>query len=875
MRTMRMLLHRLRSLIRRRKADEELEREIELHLDQLTRLNFASGMPLIEARQAARREFGPDAAIREKCRDTRRVNWLQDFFKDLGYAWRSLMRTPVFAATAILTIALGIGVNTAVFSVIHTVLLDPLPFRDPGKLVHVAETHPEFPAFQVAAPDFYDWQRMSKSFDGLAAYTFQEMNKWTILGDGEPEPVQTVQASYRLFPLLGVQPLLGRWYSGDEEARKAPVILINESLWRRKYGADPSIIGRRIRLVDWPVTVIGVVSKHQAQPPWADVWMPLSFLDPALTQTRRFHALEVIGRVKSGITMEQAHAEMKGIAASLGRSFPETNGIIGAAVIPLSSWTTGEIRPALLIAWAAVSLVLLLACANVAHLVLVRTVHRSREMAVRVALGAGTSRLTRFLLAENLAVAAAGGVAGALLAHLFLPWLTQSAGGEIPRLDSPSLTLAAFLFGTALAVLCSILFALPALFHSRRLDIQQVIKQSSGVSMGHRRSWFGSSIIAAEIALALVVLTGAGLLYRSFVVLLNEETGFDRNGVLAVEIPLALDWQQSAKVFEQQVAPRLRAIPGVVSVSAANCGPMMLKSTETSRFSTRFGIVGQVFDPGSYPVAQLRWTTPGYFDTLHIPLKAGRLLTEADIGKPAYLINEALARRYFPHQDPVGRQILNGVTGPSPQASPIAGVVGDVRDLGLDLEPRPTLYQLAVSNRMTVLIRAQVAPASLIAPVREAIRAVNPDAPITTNAPLENIIRTSLARRRFALQLLGVFAVLAALLTAVGVYGVISYSLSQRSSEFAIRMALGAGRGHLTRLILRGFAIPAAAGILAGAWLAYLFARTLRTQLYKLSPADPGVLSACALALLVLVAASALRPAARAASISPMSVPRE
>ena len=805
----------------------------------------------------------------------RRVNWFQDVAKDLRYALRSLLRTPAFSVTAVLTVALGIGVNTAVFNLIYTVLLDPLPYRDSERLVHLAETHPDFPAYQVAAPDFFDWQTTAASFDGIAAYTFQEMNKWTITGDGEPEPVQIVQASYQLFPLLGVQPLIGRAYTAEEEAKKSPVILLSESLWRRKYGSDPSIVGRKIRLVDWLVTVVGVVPQRQAQPSWAQVWMPLSFLDPALTETRRFHTLEVIARLKSGTGVDQAQAEMKGIAGRLALTYPLTNGKVGVVVLPLSLWATGPVRPALLIAWAAVSLVLLLACANVAHLVLVRTVHRSREIAMRAALGAGSARITRFLLAENFLLATAGGALGAILARVLLPSLSRLAPVDISGLHSSLLSPGALLFGGLATVLCASLFALPAVLHSRKLDLQQVIKQSRGASLSHRRSWFGPSIIAAEIAMAFVVMTGAGLLYRSFVALLEEKTGIDSQGVLAVEIPLALDWGSSAKLFEQKIAPRLREIPGVTLVAAANCGPMMLHSGEISRFSMPFNVVGRTFDPGNVPVGQLRWTTPDYFRTLRIPLKRGRLFTDADIGKQGYLINETLAHRFFPNQDPVGRRLWKNIVSPSPTAVPIVGVVGDVRDLGLDREPGPMLYELGVSNRMTLLIRGNVSPTSLIPAVRAAIRTAGPRDAITTLAPLDQIIQTSVARRRFALDLLGLFAILAAALTVIGVYGVISYSLSQRTTEFAIRFALGAERSHVWRLILRTFAAPTTMGLLAGSWLAYLFARTLHTQLYKLSPTDPLALAISAIALLLLVFLSALHPIARAASVSAAAALRE
>ncbi len=796
--------------------------------------------------------------------------------KDFGYAIRSLLRSPAFTATAILTVALGIGVNTALFSVIHRVLLDPLPYPDPARLVHVAETHPEFPDFQVAAPDFLDWQRSAKSFDGMAAHTFEAINKWVILGDGDPEPVQIVQASHQLFAMLGIRPLLGRAYTAEEEASKATVILLSESLWRRKYGSDPNIVGRKIRLVDAPHTVAGVISTGQAQPHWGEVWMPLSFLDVALTESRRFHALEVVARLKPGVSVEQAQAEMKTIAGNLARAYPGTNRTIGASVMPLSSWTTGEIGPALLISWAAVLLVLLLTCANLAHLVLVRTVLRSRELAIRAAMGAGVARLRRFLLTENLVVALAGGALGGLLAWIAVPVLTRMAGREIPRMDSDSVSPEALLFGAGATLLCGLLFSLPALFHSGKLDLNMAIKQGGGAAMSHRRSWFGPTIMAAEVALALVVTMGAGLLYRSFAALLDERTGFDAQGVMAAEMPLSLNWQQSAKEFERRVAPRLREIPGVTSVSAVNIGPMGLRSTDLNRFASRFGIVGRVFEPGSFPVAQVRWTTPDYFNTLRIPLRQGRLFGEADLGKPGFIVNETLARRFFPNQDPVGQQILTGVVGPNaPQATPIVGVVGDVRDLGLDIEPRPTLYSIGVSNRMTVLVRGQGAPEALGTAIRRAIRQVSPDAPISQLAPLEDVVQNSLARRRFALDLLGAFAMLAALLTAIGVYGVVSYSLSQRTSEFAIRYALGALPRNVLGLIARNYALPVAGGVLAGAWLAWIFAGALRTQLYKLTPADPLTLGAAVLALIVLVLLAALRPVAKAASVSAAAVPRE
>jgi len=856
---------------RRKRVERELDDELRFHLEREVEKLVQRGMTPEAAMRQARIALGGLDSTKEQVRDTRPARWLEDAASDISYALRSLRRSPAFAVAAILTIALGLGVNAAVFQLVHAVLLEPLPYRAPQQLVHIAETQPLFPVYQTAAPDFFDWRRMSTSFDGLAAHTFQEMNKWVIRGDGEAEEVQVVQASANLFPMLGAQPIVGRFYTEEEERGKSAVVVLSEGLWKRKYHADRSIVGRQIRLVDWPVTVVGVVSQQQAQPNWGEVWMPLTFLDPALTETRRFHALEVVGRLKPGVTVAAADSEMRGIAERLALAHPETNRAIGASVSPMSSWLTGGMRPALLIAWAAVSLVLLLACANVAHLVLVRAVHRSREMGLRLALGAGTSRLARFLLAESSLVSIAGGLLGAVLAHLLLPWLVE----HFDHLEATRIAPVTLAFDAASTLACAVLCAWPAVRFARRLDPQQVILQSRGASLSHRRSLFGPVILAAQVALAFVVLTSAGLLYRSYATLLNEPLGFDASNVLAVEVPLALDWERSAKIFEQKVAPRISSIAGVRDVAASNFVPMTLSPTEISRFTTRFGVPGQPLTEEGYPLAQLRWTTPAYFRALTVPLLRGRLFIDADIGKPGCLINEALARQYFPGQDPVGQHLMRNVGGPKPEPATILGVVGNVRDLALDVEPQPAIYEIGISNRVTLLIRTMVSPAALIQPVRSVLREINPDRALRNLAPLENLIAWSLARRRFGLELLGIFAALAAILTAVGVYGVVSYALSHRAHEFAIRRALGADGGQLAVLVLKRFALPTLAGLSAGAVLAAIFAGVLKTQLYKMPASDPVTLIATGAGLLALIAGAALRPAIAAASVSLKSIPRE
>lgn len=744
-----------------------------------------------------------------------------------------------------------------VFRQVYDTLLEALPFRDPRGLAHLMETHPEFPRTQIAAPDFDDWKRLNRSFEQMAAFTFQAANKWTLTGEGEPEIVQVTQASHELFPMLGVKPLLGRWYSADEEAKKTPVVLISEGLWRRKLSADPNIAGKTIRLVGFAVTVVGVVPGRQAVPSWADVWMPISFLDPALTGSRKFHALEAIGRLRGGVTLQQAEADLRNIAARLAVEHPATNRGIGASAIGLQSSLTGDARPGLLMAWGAVSLVLLLACVNVAHLVLVRTAARAREVAVRAALGASRKQIALFLFSENLMIAALGGA---------VAW----------GLISISQRQAPLPFIGAAVVVTAVLFGLPALFHLRGMDLYQTIKQSAGAWGSHRKTWFGNAILASEVALALAVVAGAALLYRSYAALLAEDVGFRAERVAVLDtMMLGTTWEEGLRRFEQEIAPRLRAVPGVISVAAANCAPMTLSASDTGRFATRFGIPGHTFEAGQYPVAQLRWVTPDYFSTMGIPLQRGRLLESKDRGKPGYLINATLARRFFGNQDPVGKTILMGVTDAQPQEVPVLGVVGDVRDLGLDIAPQPTLYQYAASPREAVLVKTAGDPAALIPALRRAIREARPEAVIPLAAPLTTIVEASLAQRRTTLTLLGAFAALAALLTAIGVYGVMSYALGRRSNEFAIRIALGATPSRVRGLVFRHMALPLSGGLAAGCWLHWIFAQAMRTQLYKTTPADPVVLLCATLGVCIIAMIAAAQPIRRAAAIAPESILRE
>ena len=781
---------------------------------------------------------------------------------------RALSRRPAFALAAILTVALGVGANTAVYRVIYAVLLRPLPFLDPQHLVQIWESTPVLPQLQATVPDFEDWRNETHSFSQIAAYTFQEMNRITLLGQGDPEVIQATDATASLFPTMGIQPLLGRVFTLDDERAKRPLVLISEKLWRRKFAADPAAIGRAIRLETLSFTVIGVIPTRQAFPEWADIWMPFSWIDPELPTTRKYHPLETIARLQPHSTIEQAQTEMRALAARLAAEHRETNGAVGAFVVPLARQIAGDVRPALLLVWAAVGLVLLMACANLAHMLLARMLDRRQEMAIRVALGAGRGQLIRMVFTESLLLALVGGTAGAAFAFAADSILESMAQGRIPRLEPLGFAGHAPMFVLLASILCGVLFALPACAQAFRTQTAP----AAGRSISKQRSAIGSILIAAEVAMAFVVLAGAALLLRSFVALLGEDPGFQSKGVLAMEIPMPTsryDDTKSAEFWKAHLMPAVRALPGVDDVAAANCAPMTLAPTAHGRFATRFAIEGRTFDPGRYPVAQYRWMSPGYFRVLGIPLKRGRWLTEADRDQPRYLINETLARQYFPHEDPTAHRLIMGVMDTHRDLIEIAGVVGDVRDMGLDEAVPPTLYMISSSPLMTLLVKTAGDPARLAAPIRDAIHRADPEIAVLKTAPLTQYVADSLARRRFALTLLAAFGGLAALLTAAGIYGLLAYSVSGRAREFGIRAALGATPANLLRMILTEGAAVTIPGLLAGLAVSLACARLMKTLLYRLSPMDPLSLAAAGLLLAVITVLSVWLPARRAARVDP------
>ena len=792
---------------------------------------------------------------------------LSRILETMRSALRSLRRKPAFALAAILTVALGIGANTALFSVIYSVLIRPLPFRDPGRLVEIWETHPALAQLQVAAPDFEDFRSQAKSFDQMAAYTLAAMNHITLLGEGEPAMVHATMASSDLFSAMGIQPLAGRAFNLTEERGKQQVALISERLWRRKFASDPAIAGRHIRLETESFRVTGVVPQRQAFPEWADLWIPLSLMEADLQHTRKYHPLEIVARLKPGVKVEQGQIEIQTIAHRLAQAHPETNRTVGADVIPLAREITQAVRPSLLLAWAAVGLVLLIACANLAHLFLARIIERREELTIREALGAQPWQLIKLLLTESLVVAGIGGTAGIAFAAWASQFLRKIASNQIPRMEWTAFDAPVWLFAIAISLIAGVLFGLPAAWQMIRPRAPLL---ETGRSIARGPSRFSSALMAAEVAMAVLVLSGAALLTRNFAALLNEDPGFQAKQVWNIpDLQLRNDWEKSTEFLTTRLTPALRSVPGVVNVAAVNSEPMSLGPTEHSRYATRFGIEGKVFESGGYPVAHFRWITPEYFQVLGIPLKRGRWLTENDRHKSQILINETLARRFFPRHDELGKRLILNVLDPKQDFNEIVGVVGDVRELGLDHEAEPTMYVADTSPVMSLLVKTAAGSNVSAAALRDAVHRVDPEIPVAKVQPLEQNLADSLARRRFALILISIFGALAASLTAGGIYGLLTQSVNARIREFGVRAAIGAAPAELVRLILGETLALTLPGLMGGMLLSLAFAKVMRSFVSELSPTDPLSMASAAGFLLVLIFLSAWLPARRAAAVDP------
>ena len=865
---------RCRSLFRRGRVELELNDELRFHLERLTEEYVAKGMTPKEARYAALRELGGVDQIKEECRDMRRVNYIENLLQDLRYGLRTLARNRGFAALAILTLALGIGANTAIFSVVDTVLLRPLPFKDPSRLVWATErfqiTHG---AATVISPDFMGWTNRNQVFEQIGAYGGGVGANLT--ASGEPARVSVLNVTPGLFPMLGVQPVAGRAFVPSEGKQgQDHVALLNEALWRSRFGADPHIVGKSVRLDGDAYTVVGVMPANLRYPA-ADVWTPLAldsdFFSP---HSPRWHALTVIARLKPGIDVARAQSDLQLVTQQMDREYPAEaapfRAHVRVEVLPLHALLVQNVRSLLLILLGVVGFVLLIACANVSNLLLSRGVLRGREMAVRAALGAGRLRLIRQLLAESLLLALAGGVLG-LLAGLW--------GTTIPRRLIPSnlssdihLDLRLLGFSAGVAVLAVLVFGfVPALIASRT-EVGDALREGGPQAGAARAAHRLRGVLAAgEIALSLILLVGAGLLARSFLRLSQVKPGFDPHGLLiaTVERP----WTSNPKpqqfaAFFQEALERVRSLPGVEEAAETTRYPLEESHNTTLMLQIR-GV--ENFRPPQ-PVPMIA-VSADYLRVMRIRLLKGRAFADADAATSpsAVIVNEAFARMAFKALDPLAQQISFGPP-PAPWCQ-VVGVVTDIRDHALAEEPTPEIYAPYLqqpSFSMALVIRTAGSPEALVRPVRNAIESIDKNQPLSSTATMDEVIAGSVAPRRFQMMLLGLFALLALVLAAVGIYGVVSYSCSQRVHEFGVRMALGAERRDLLGLVIRQGGVLALLGVGIGTGGALALTRFLSSMLYEVRPTDPLTLVGVALVLAVVALAASFLPARRATKVDPM-----
>jgi putative ABC transport system permease protein len=804
---------------------------------------------------------------------------MDSVLQDFRYSVRKLVRAPAFSLVAVLTLAVAIGATTAVFSLVDGVLLKSLPFRDPERLVRVHSLAGQTVS-SVSQPDFLDYRSQSHTVSPMAAYSVGSANL-TAAG-AEPIRIQLARVSAVWFDLLGVRPQLGRAFRDEEEkAGAAPVAVLSQSLWRSRFGADPRVLGTSIRIDGKIVTVVGVAPAGSNHPEDADAWVPLVFEGwEAQPDNRGGHWLRLVGRLAAQVTIEQAGRELAKIAGGLALQYPKTNTGYSAGVTPLLDALVGPVRPALLALLGAVAFVLLIACANVANLMLVRAGTREGEIAVRMALGAGSSRLARQLVLESLVLSLCAAALGAALATWAVDAVVAFGPQGIPRLSAVAVDGRALAFGIAVASITGILFGLVPALHAANPDVAQVLRRSAPAAGHDATGRTRAILIVGEMALAVVLLAGAGLMARSFLRLVNTDPGIRTDHVVTfkVNLPDARYPQlRQLREFVDRMTERLRRVPGALEVGVTYKEPFT-----ASGFGFSYEVAGRApAEPGHEPTAQVRPATPGFFPALGIRLLRGRLYDENDrSGRPRVMVvSEEFVRRTFPGEDPLGKRIELGwgradEEGGSFQAGgEIVGVVADVRQFGAALEAPPLVYlplSQAPVETLTTLIRSNAEPAAVQRAAREAMQELDPDLPLYRLSTMDRVRSQSLDEPRFYATLLGAFALLALLLAAVGIYGVISYSVSQRTRELGIRMALGATAQAVLRLVLHQGLLLVGAGIALGLAASFALTRLLRSLLYGVGALDPLTL---ALVCAVLCGAALLAcwlPARRAARVDPL-----
>jgi len=802
---------------------------------------------------------------------------METFWQDLRFGFRQLLSKPGFAAIATLSLALGIGANTAIFSLVDAVLLRPLPFHDPDRLVMVWEEAAKigFPRNTPAPANYVDWKAQNRVFEDMAAINWRSFN---LTDEGEPEKVEAQAVTANFFPLLGVKPELGRVFTGEEDQPgRNNVAVISYGLWQRRFGGDPALMGKEILLDGQKHTVIGVTpSGFQFLSKEVGLWVPAAF-SPQELANRGSHYLTVVARMKPGVTLREAHADVAAITQRINRDHPTWHGFeLGSVVISLREQLAGDVRPALIVLLVAVGFVLLIACANIANLLLARGASRFREIAVRTALGAGRRRILRQLLTESVLLAVAGGLAGLLFAWSSFSFLKQIIPDNMALNTGVRIDARIFGFTLLLSLLTGIVFGLAPALQAAKIDLNEALKQSggrTGIGVGHRR--LRGALVVIEIALALVLLVGAGLLIRAFLRLRTLDIGVNPENVLTLRTMLPRNkYGELPKrdAFYRQALERARALPGVVSAGYTTAMPLTWKGGTN-------GFVIEGRDQGPGQDAQCRQISTGYMETMGVKLRQGRFFDYHDDvqSQPVAVINETMARQFWPGEGALGKRFkLGPVDSQNPWVT-VVGVVGDVKEMGLEAPAKAEMFfpyqqlpRMLWNMPRDLAVRTTGDPMSVAAAARQAVWSVDRNQPVSNVRTMNEILAEEVAQRRIGMTLLAAFAALALALASLGIYGVLSYSVAQRRQEIGVRMALGAGRKDVMRMVLADGMRLAAAGVAVGLGVSFALTRLMAGLLFGVSASDLRTLAGVTLLLTLVALVACYIPARRATKVDPM-----
>ncbi len=880
---------RFRAILSKSKLDAEMDEEMCAHIEMQTEENIAEGMSPEQARQAALRQFGNVDQIKEIRRELRGVAWLENLVQDVRYGARQLIKNPGFTAVAVLTLALGIGANTAIFSVVNTVMLRPLHFSNPDRLVRIYSEFPGFPngglrRFSLSTPEYLDLRRETTSWESIEAWQSGGVN---IAGNAEPIRSTASFITGGLMRSLGGTPILGRAIVPEDDKPGGPLVAgISEGLWQRSFGGDRNIVGRDILLNGSKFTVVGVMPKEFEFPPGAldasELWAPMQ-IDPANPGGRSDHNLNVMGRLRAGVTEEQARAELRSFVKHSaetvsGHSFDSTNHTIVS--YGMHDEVVRNVRPALRTLLGAVGFLLLIACVNVANLLLSRAESRRREIAIRGALGAGLGRLAVQFIVEGILLSSAGVVGGLILACGWLKLIKSATEVGIPRAAEISMDTHVILFAVAVSLLTGVVFGLTPLAHVIRRNLHNALKSAaSSTTANDAVQRFRQTLVVGEIALALTLLIGTGLMLRAFWNLQDVDAGFDPKNVVTMSVSLPYPAYQGSQVqdFWTRFETRLESLPGVRATALASGLPPSYSSTHTDT-----AIEGFVPTPGG-PLQNVEFyqsVSPGYFNALGIRLVAGRFFDRRD-GPDApevVIINQTMSRTFWGKISALGKRIRPGGTT---NWCTVIGVIADAKNGGLE-NPTGTEVYLPFtqpagrgrSGRMNIIVRAPGNPSPLIAAVRSELAALDPSLPLAKVRTMDSLISSAQSRPRFLTLLLTLFAGVALVLATVGIYGVISYSVARRTKEFGLRMALGAQRGSVLGMVLRRGMLLVTRGIAVGLIGAFIVTRFLSTLLFGITPTDPATFAIVSLALGIVAFLATYLPALRATKVAPMEALR-